>query len=360
MLRTIVIREEPSLRKRAPGGRLLPTRRIDAVRQIDPDIGLYDALPGQITPGWSAVPLALDASVDEFEHLQSLVDPQQVQSCWIDAIYVPHSSVWWDECLLSQGGRIYWVAAFTNSVGFAKCTSAGCRWLVRIPAGELHMRMDYSVIQTEHHQSFKAIFSKNTLAITIEIVSPPSRLRHIVSEARRIWAGTVGQFGASKWIIHPQSDENQTQRSTLGKHPYFEWYTPQSDPGAFPLWWSRVRQQLGRLDLAIYTAPVGRRRYLTMTTCSVTWAEAMSYTKCGARRLHNQLFLVIWETLHEYWKISCKRCNTESRRRRRKTLCEVVNAGIVSRRKKWAKKTNDRVTHAISTRNAYLQSRGRR
>ncbi|KAF4032708.1 hypothetical protein GN244_ATG15434 [Phytophthora infestans] len=202
------IREEQSLRKRAPGGRLLPTRLIDAVRQIDPDIGLYDALPGQITPGWSAVTLALDASVDEFEHLHSLVDPQQVQSWWIDDIYVPHSSVWWDECLLSQGGRIYWVAAFTNSVGFAKCTSAGCRWLVRIPAGELHMRMDYSVIQTEHHQSFKAIFSKNTLAITIGIVSPPPRLRHIVSEARRIWAGTVGQFGASKWLIHPQSDEN--------------------------------------------------------------------------------------------------------------------------------------------------------
>ncbi|KAF4031000.1 hypothetical protein GN244_ATG17092 [Phytophthora infestans] len=120
-----VIREEQSLRKQAPGGRLLPTRLIDAVRQIDPDIGLYDALPGQITPGWSAVTFALDASVDEFEHLHPLVDPQQVQSWWIDDIYVPHSSVWWDECLLSQGGRIYWVAAFTNSVGFAKCTSAG-------------------------------------------------------------------------------------------------------------------------------------------------------------------------------------------------------------------------------------------
>ncbi|KAF4031058.1 hypothetical protein GN244_ATG17154 [Phytophthora infestans] len=94
-----------------------------------------------------------------------------------------------------------------------------------------------------------------------------------------------------------------------------------------------------------------------MTTRSVTWAEAMSYTKRGARLLHNQLFLGIWETLHEYWKISCKRRNSEIRRRRRKTLCKVVNAGIVSRRKKWTKKTKVRVTHAISTRNANLRSR---
>ncbi|KAI9988174.1 hypothetical protein PInf_024493 [Phytophthora infestans] len=262
-----VIREEQSLRKQAPGGRLLPTRLIDAARQIDPDIGLYDALPGQITPGWSAVTFALDASVDEFEHLHPLVDPQQ-----------------------------------------------------------------------------------NTLAITIGIVSPPPQLRRIVSKARRIWAGTVGQFGASEWFIHPQSDGIQNQGPTLGKHPYFEWYTPLSDPGAFPLWWGRVRQQLDRLDLAIYSAPMGWRRYPTMTTRSVTWAEAMSYTKRGARLLHNQLCLGIWKTLREYWKISCKRCNTEIRRRRRKTLYKAVNAGIVSRRKKWAKKTKERVTHAISTR----------
>ncbi|GMF22785.1 unnamed protein product [Phytophthora fragariaefolia] len=136
-------------------------------------------------------------------------------------------------------------------------------------------------------QSSKTVHTKIRRAVAIGLLAPVDSPQGVLAGARPIWGTPLRQMGVSDWFSQPAGDDG-SHGPIEWSHPLFEWFTPPQDTTGYSVWWSRICQQLDRLQLAVYTAPTGWRRYPTMTSRSAKWVDAISYTARGARRLHTQ------------------------------------------------------------------------
>ncbi|GMF33013.1 unnamed protein product [Phytophthora fragariaefolia] len=321
----------------APAGRLRPHYLTAPLRMLYPVVGRHDALISQITPGWGAVTLAHVPDARIFDGLRHLRNPDRVRVWWVDDIYTPQTEGWWEDFQSNHHmDNTYWIGTYTNTPGYSAAHMLGVKWMVRIPAGLLRMRKDYSVVQSRTQQHEKCGYSKNGRTICIGIIAEDGQAQAFT--AWPLWRCILAQYYSDSWLVENlEEDHDESDTYPVLRHPVFELVPLRghSDPHDSE-WWSAIRQQLNKLDLVLYSAPIGWKRYLTMTKHSVTWVEAISFTQRRTYRLHTAYFNQTWEILCDYWNGICTQSRDEHNT---EELLQDVNAGIKERRCQHARST---------------------
>ncbi|EGZ05430.1 hypothetical protein PHYSODRAFT_342269 [Phytophthora sojae] len=99
------------------------------------------------------------------------------------------------------------------------------------------------------------VFQINERTILIGVFTLNGNAPSISSSTKSYWEQALG---SDEWIIDPPSEEERA--GSQQRHPCFDWYGHDNVNAQQPTWWTTVRQQLDRLQLAVYEAPKGWQR----------------------------------------------------------------------------------------------------
>ncbi|KAG1697096.1 hypothetical protein DVH05_017482 [Phytophthora capsici] len=313
----------------------------------------------QWVPGWYSATFEDDVPQERLPGLRDLHPQAEAGAWWVEDTFCERSEQWWRRFIrkyereLSDDNPVYWVSTSFGSPGHMHLEAVGCVWLLKVPTGQLRMRTGFSIIQSALHEPYTKVFRSNKSAILIGVIA--RQAQEIARQSRPIWEMVLTQSYKVDWLILQKADTEGT--TSQRQHPVFDWFSHTNDIMLQPRWWTTVRNQLDRRGLTVYDAPMGWKRYPTMTRSSATWSEALMLTSRSAISLHRAVFDGIWATLREYWNKICAK-NEIAARRDRDTLLQDVNAGIKARRSQWNRKQEAGIERKLDVRKDQLAARG--